>query len=61
MSKVVLDFNEPVPLTAEEDAATLAAIDRGIRDADENKTVSIDEARKLIPGWISTFASRTKR
>jgi hypothetical protein len=61
MSKAVLDFNEPVRLTAEEDAATLAAIDRGIRDADDNRTVSLDEARGLIPEWISKFESLKKR
>ena len=32
MSKAIVDFNQPVPLAEEEDTATLAAIDRGIRD-----------------------------
>ena len=35
-----IDFNEPVPLTDDEDEATLAAIDRGIKDADEGRTVA---------------------
>lgn len=61
MSKAILDFNEALPLTDEEDGTTLAAIDRGIQDADENRTVSLDEARRLIPEWISRFESRTKR
>jgi predicted transcriptional regulator len=43
------------------DAETLAAIDRGIRDADAGRTVSIDEARKMIPTWISKFESRKPR
>lgn len=43
------------------DSETLAAIDRGIRDADEGRTVPIDEVRKLIPEWISKFVSRTPR
>lgn len=60
MSKAILDFNRPV-LLAEEDSATLTVIDRGIRDADEGRTVSLDEARKLIPEWISKFESRTAR
>jgi predicted transcriptional regulator len=61
MAKVILDFNEPVPLTEEEDEETLAAIDRGIKDADEGRTVSLDEARKMIPKWISRFESRKRR
>jgi predicted transcriptional regulator len=61
MSKAILDFNQPVPLAEEEDSATLTAIDRGIRDADDGRTVSLDEARKLIPEWISKFESRTAR
>jgi predicted transcriptional regulator len=40
------------------DDETLAAIDRGIRDADEGRTVSLDDVRKLIPQWISKFESQ---
>ncbi len=43
------------------DAETLAAIDRGIKDADAGPTVSLDEARKLIPQWISKFESQKPR
>ena len=43
------------------DAETLAAIDRGIKDADEGRTVSLDEVRKLIPQWISKFDSQKPR
>jgi predicted transcriptional regulator len=60
MGKVIVDFNEPVPVTEEEDEETLAAIDRGINDADEGRTVSLDEARKMIPKWISKFESRKR-
>ncbi len=52
-----VSIEEPV----EVDAGTLAAIDRGIRDADEGRTVSIDEVRKLIPQRISKFESRKPR
>ena len=45
----------------EANAETLAAIDRGIKDDDEGRTVSIDEARKMIPKWISKFESRKRR
>jgi predicted transcriptional regulator len=49
-----LNFDRPLPeLTDEEDEATLAAIDRGIRDADEGRTVSIEEARLHIQHWLT--------
>jgi predicted transcriptional regulator len=47
--------------TVEVDTATLAAIDRGIKDADEGRTVPIDEVRKIIPKWISKFESQKPR
>jgi predicted transcriptional regulator len=45
----------------EVDAETLLAIDRGIKDANEGRTVSIDEARKMIPQWISKSESQAPR
>jgi predicted transcriptional regulator len=45
----------------EVDAGTLAAIDRGIKDADEGRTDSLDEAEKLIPQWIAKFESQKLR
>jgi predicted transcriptional regulator len=61
MGDTTLDLNQPIPLTEEEDEETLAAIDRGIKDAEEGRTVSIDEARKMIPVWISKFDTRNRR
>jgi predicted transcriptional regulator len=61
MNKVDLDFNEPVPLTAEEDDETFAAIDRGIKAADEGRTVSVEEAREMISQWIAKSASPKTR
>ena len=43
------------------DAETLAAIDRGIKDADEGRSVPIDEVFKMIPKWISKFESQKPR
>jgi predicted transcriptional regulator len=59
----MVDLKLQVPATddVEVDAETLAAIDRGIKDADEGRTVSIDEVRKMIPQWISKFESQQPR
>ena len=59
----MVDLKFEVPATKEVyvDAHTLAAIDRGAKDADEGRTVPIEEVRKLIPQWISRFESRAKR
>ena len=54
-------FNLPVTEEVEVDADTLAAIDRGIKDADEGRTVPLEEVRKMIPQWISTFESQKRR
>jgi hypothetical protein len=43
------------------DAATPAAIDQGVKAADEGRTVSLEEARNMIPQWISKFESQTRR
>ena len=59
----MVDLRLQVPVTdkVEVDAETLAAIDRGTKDADEGRTVAIDEARKMIPEWISKFESQEPR
>lgn len=61
MSDTTVDLNQSIPLVEEEDEETLAAIDRGIKDADEGRTVSSDEVRKMIPEWISKFDTRNRR
>ncbi|HEV3317346.1 MAG TPA: hypothetical protein VG488_10270 [Candidatus Angelobacter sp.] len=59
----MVDLKLEVPVTeeVEVDAQTLAAIDRGIQDANEGRTISIDEVRKLIPQWISKFELQKRR
>jgi len=42
------------------DAETAAALDEGIRAADEGRLVSSDEVRKLIPQWISKFSTQNQ-
>jgi len=62
-SKGMQDLKFEVPATeeAEVDAATLAAIDRGIKAADEGRTVPLESVWEMIPKWISKFESQTKR
>jgi predicted transcriptional regulator len=59
----MVDLNWHVPVTEEVavDAETLAAIDRGIKDADEGRTASLEEVFKMIPQWISKFESQRPR
>ncbi len=59
----MVDLKLEVPVTeeVEVDSKTLASIDRGIDDADEGRTFSIDEVRKMIPEWISKFESPRQR
>jgi predicted transcriptional regulator len=59
----MIDLKLEVPINeeVEVDAKTLAAIDRGIADADAGRVVPLDEARKLVPQWNSKFASPKPR
>ena len=59
----MVDLKLQVPATdrVEVDNETLAAIDRGVKDADDSRTVPIDEVRKMIPTWISKFESQKPR
>jgi predicted transcriptional regulator len=56
----MVDLKLQVPVTdkVEVDAETLEAIDRGIKEADEGRTVPFDEVRKMIPKWIAKFESQ---
>ncbi len=58
---VDLKLDVPITTTVEVNSETLAAIDRGIKDADEGRTVSLDEVREMIPRWISKFESQKLR
>jgi predicted transcriptional regulator len=59
----MVDLKLEIPATepVEVDAGTLAAIDCGAEDAKAGRTVSLEEARQLIPKWISKFASQKPR
>jgi len=43
------------------DAGVGAAIERGIRAADQGQMVSSDEVRRLVPEWFSKFSTRSQR
>jgi predicted transcriptional regulator len=44
-----------------QDQTTLAAIQEGIKAADEGRLVPEEEVRKLIPQWISKFSTQNPR
>ena len=56
-----IDFDDPAPITEEEDEETLAAIDEGIRDAEAGRVIPIEEVRKLLPQCITASSSRKER
>jgi hypothetical protein len=57
------DLKSNLPITDEVhvDSETLAAIDRGRKDAENGEAILVDEVRKLIPQWISKFESQKRR
>jgi predicted transcriptional regulator len=55
------EFEKPVPAMDDEDEATLAAVDKGIRDAKAGRTVPLEEVRKLLAKWITGSSSPKQR
>jgi predicted transcriptional regulator len=55
------DIEKAVPVTDDEDEATLAAIDEGIRDAKAGRSVPAEEVRKLLPKWTTGSSTRKER
>ena len=47
------ELDSPAPIPGEEDEETLAAIDEGIRDAKDGRTVPAEEVRTRLPEWIT--------
>jgi predicted transcriptional regulator len=62
MAKVKkLDFTDPAPILDEEDEETLAAIDRGMKDADEGRVVSAEEVRQRMQKWLTKSSTQKTR
>jgi hypothetical protein len=55
------DFENGGTGRGDEDAARLAAMDQGLRNAREGRTVSMAQVRKLLPKWITNSSSRKDR
>ena len=57
------DLRWDVPNTEEVelDEEELAELDEAIAEADKGCTHSLGDVRKLIPEWISKYASQTRR
>lgn len=45
------DFSESGAILEEEDAVTLAAIDRAVKSADEGRLIPLEEVRRRISKW----------
>ncbi len=57
-----LDFDaDSTPILDEEDEATLAAIDRGIKAADEGRLVPLQEVRRRMEQWATKSSSPKRR
>jgi predicted transcriptional regulator len=55
---------KPDPMIANDeveiDSCTSAAIERGLRAADDGQVVSADEARRQVGRWISKFSTQNR-
>ena len=57
-----LDFeDDSAPILKEEDETTLAAIDRGIKAADECRVVPLEEVRQRVQQWATKSSSPKTR
>jgi predicted transcriptional regulator len=56
-----LDWTDAVSMTDEEDEEILAAIDHGIKDADEGRLFTAEEARERLSRWDIKSSTPTPR
>ncbi len=55
------DIENTDPLLDDEDKETLAAIDEGLRDAAQGRTVPAKEVHQRLPQWITNSSTRKDR
>ena len=55
------DFDAGDQLLEREDEATLAAIDRGLKAAQEGRVVTADEARRRVEQWLTGSSTPMNR
>ncbi len=46
-------FDKPGPVIEDEDEKTFGAIDEGVRDAEADRTIPIEDVRNLLRKWVS--------
>ena len=56
-----IEVEESKAILEEEDEATLQAIDRGARSADEGRLIPLEEVRRRMEEWNTKSASPQKR
>jgi predicted transcriptional regulator len=54
-------FEQTDHLLDEEDEQTLAAIDRGLKAAEDGRLVSAEEARERMEKWLTESSTRKMR
>jgi predicted transcriptional regulator len=53
------DFEDASSILGDEDEATLAAIDRGIKAAEEGRVVPTEEVRRRMQQWLTKSSTLT--
>jgi len=56
-----LDLEDSAPILDVEDAATLASIDEGIRDAEAGRVAPPEKAREVLAKWTTASSTRKRR
>jgi predicted transcriptional regulator len=56
-----MERDDADPLLEDEDEATLAAIDRGTKAADEGRVVSLEKVRQRMKTWLTKSSSQKTR